>query len=88
MHECQGLLAVGPIIELSFDDINLLKPIQFTLPILVPPKKKHPSTKSTRTPANESTVPQPSSISQPSQQETITQQQQSIFKSMLGEGWL
>src|SRR5690606_32845863 len=32
-HECQGLLAVGPIIDLHSEDIELLKPIQFTLPM-------------------------------------------------------
>ena len=39
-YECQGLLSVGPIIELTFEDITLLKSIQFTLPILVQPKKE------------------------------------------------
>jgi hypothetical protein len=85
-HECQGLLAVGPIIDLNFDDINLLKPIQFTLPILVQAKKKLTSAKSAMIDSN---TPQPTttnSTSQPSQQELILQQQQLIFKSMLGEG--
>jgi len=88
-HESNGLLAVGPIIELNFDDTTLLKPIQFTLPILVPPKKKTPPPKSTQTittTTNEANNPPQISTSQPSQQEIIVQQQQSIFKSMLGEG--
>ncbi|CAF3033304.1 unnamed protein product [Rotaria sp. Silwood2] len=84
-HECQGLLAVGPIIELNFDEINLLKPIQFTLPILIQPKKKPIPPKTIPTTNDESNIlPQPT-ISQPSQQEMIAQQQQLIFKSMLGE---
>jgi hypothetical protein len=84
-HESQGLLAVGPIIELNFDDINLLQPIQFTLPILVQTKKKKtPSPPKPTTDAANN--PQPTPTNQPSQQEMIAQQQQSIFKSMLGEG--
>ncbi|CAF1259707.1 unnamed protein product [Rotaria sordida] len=83
--ECQGLLAVGPIIELNFDEINLLKPIQFTLPILIQPKKKSISSKIKRSSIDESNNPQQPTISHPSQQETIDQQQQLIFKSMLGE---
>jgi len=85
-HECQGLLAVGPIIDLYFDEITLIKPIQLTLPILVQAKKKDTSVKQA---IIESNTPQQitrNSISQPSQQEIILQQQQSIFKSMLGEG--
>jgi hypothetical protein len=84
-HECQGLLAVGPIIDLNFDDISLLKPIRFTLPILVQAKK---TASPPKTVVFEANVPQQTtnSTSQPSQQEIIFQQQQSIFKSMLGEG--
>jgi len=67
---------------LNCDDITLLKPIQFKLPILVPTNKQEASVKST---AIESDVPQRMTTSQPSQQEIISQQQ-SIFKSVLGEG--
>ncbi|CAF3790122.1 unnamed protein product [Rotaria sordida] len=81
-NECQGLLAVGPIIELHYDDITLLKPIQFTLPILVQTKKKVKSTKPTTV---ESQASQQTTTNQPSQQEIILQQQQAIFKSLLGE---
>jgi hypothetical protein len=85
-HECQGLLAIGPIINLNFDDITLSKPIQFTLPILAQAKKKVTSAKPTMIESNtvQSTIN--NSTSQPSQQEIVLQQQQSIFKSMLGEG--
>lgn len=83
-YECQGLLAVGPIIELNFEDTALLKPMQFTSPILVQPKKKKNVVSKPTT--DETNNPQPVSTSQPSQQELINQQQQSIFKSMLGEG--
>ena len=83
-HECQGLLAVGPIIDLHSEDIELLKPIQFTLPMLVQTKKNSIPTKTIMTETN---IPAtPNSTSQPSQQDIIQQQQQSIFKSMLGEG--
>jgi hypothetical protein len=85
-HECQGLLAVGPIIDLHFDDITLMKPIQFTLPILVQTKNKGLSTKPTIIESNAPQETKTNSTSQPSQQEIILQQQQSIFKSMLGEG--
>ncbi|CAF3343764.1 unnamed protein product [Rotaria sp. Silwood1] len=81
-NECHGLLAVGPIIELHYDDITLLKPIQFTLPILVQTKKKVIPTKPTTL---ESQTSQQTTPNQPSQQEIILQQQQSIFKSLLGE---
>lgn len=87
-HESNGLLAVGPIIDLTSEDINLLKPIQFTIPILVQPKKKKTTTSkpaSTTNTTEETKTPAPTT-SQPSAQETVTQQQQSIFKSMLGEG--
>ncbi|CAF3628071.1 unnamed protein product [Rotaria socialis] len=85
-HECQGLLAVGPIIELKFDDITLMKPIQFTLPILVQPKKKASSQKTGPASNDESSVPPPlATTSQVPQQQTVAQQQQSIFKSMIGE---
>ena len=57
--------------------------MQLTLPILVQPKKKIVQIKpTTDDPNNLQTV----TTSQPSQQELINQQQQSIFKSMLGEG--
>ena len=82
-HECQGLLAVGPIIDLNCDDTTLLKPIQMRLPIFVQTKKNEGHNKST---GIESNVPQRTTTSQSSQQEIILQQQQSIFKSMLGEG--
>jgi hypothetical protein len=78
-HESQGLLAVGPIIELKFDDINLLQPI-----LVQTKKKKIPSPPKPTTDAANN--PPPAPTSQPSQQEMIVQQQQSIFKSMLGEG--
>ena len=81
-HECQGLLAVGPIIDLDCDEINLLKPIQLKLPILIQTKKNEGSNQSTGV---ESNLPQ-RTTSQLSQQEIILQQQKSIFKSMLGEG--
>ncbi|CAF3703405.1 unnamed protein product [Rotaria sp. Silwood1] len=84
-HECQGLLTVGPIIELNFDEINLLKPIQFTLPILIQSKKKLISPKIISTSNDETNIPPPPTPSQPSQQEMIVQQQQLIFKSMLVE---
>jgi hypothetical protein len=74
---------------LTFDDIALLKPIQFTLPILVQPKKKKPPPPKPPTTTEEANNPQQqATTSQPSQQEMIVQQQQSIFKSMLGEGSL
>jgi hypothetical protein len=83
-HECRGLLTVGPIIKLSFDDINLFKPIQFTLPILVQSKKKIIPSKPTTDTVNNL---EESAVSQISQQEIIAQQQQQlIFNSMLGEG--
>ncbi len=86
-HECHGLLAVGPIIDLHLDDITLLKPIQFTLPILVQAKKKNnTSAKLTSIESNTPRQTTPNLTSQLSQQEIILQQQQSIFKSMLGEG--
>lgn len=88
-YECQGLLAVGPIIELNFEDTALHKPIQFTSPILVQPKKKKtspPKPTQTTTTIDEANNPQQTTTSQSSQQEIIAQQQQSIFKSMLGEG--
>ncbi|UJR22588.1 hypothetical protein I4U23_025633 [Adineta vaga] len=78
-HECQGLLAVGPIIELTFDDVTLLEPIQFTLPILIQPKKKIIQPKPIETTTDTGI------ISHEAQQEFIAQQQQLIFKSMLGE---
>ena len=90
LHESHGLLAVGPIIDLTSEDITLLKPIQFTLPILVQPKKKKitpPKIASTVNGSEETkTTAPPPTTSQPPTQETLTQQQQSIFKSMLGEG--
>jgi len=85
-YDCQGLLAVGPIIDLNFDDVTLLKPIQFTLPILVEPTKKATSAKPTIIESNVSQQPTKNSTSQPSPQEIILQQQQSIYKSLLGEG--
>jgi len=78
-HECQGLFAVGPIINLDFDEINLLKPIQLTLPMLIQGKKNDSLIKST---TNTPTTPN----TQLTPQELILQQQQFIFKSMLGEG--
>ncbi|CAF2739920.1 unnamed protein product [Rotaria sp. Silwood2] len=86
-NECQGLLAVGPIIELHYDDITLLKPIQFTLPMLVQTKKKVISTKPAvvESPTSQQTTTTTTTTDQPSQQELILQQQQSIFKSLLGE---
>ncbi|UJR26493.1 hypothetical protein I4U23_007820 [Adineta vaga] len=82
-HECQGLLAVGPIIDLDCDDVTLVKPIQFKLPIFIQTKKNDRLLRSIGT---ESNLPQRTITSQqPSQQELILQQQQSIFKSMLGE---
>jgi hypothetical protein len=84
-HECRGLLAVGPIIDLNSEEVTLLKPVQFTSPMLVQTKKNAIPTKPITT---ESNVPTTNSTSQPSQQEIIQQQQQSIFKSMLGEGKL
>jgi hypothetical protein len=75
-HECQGLLGVGPIIELNYDDITLLKPMQLTLPILVQPKKKTVQQKPTTDDPNN---PPQTTTSQSSQQETI-------LKSMLSEG--
>lgn len=85
-HECQGLLSVGPIIDLHFDDVTLTKPIQFTLPMLVQTKNKGLSNKVTVIESNTPQETKTNSTSQPSQQEIILQQQQSIFKSMLGEG--
>lgn len=87
-HECQGLLAVGPIIDLNADDVSLLKPIQMTLPILVQAKKKvSPAKVNIAEPsANNPSASTGHGTSQPSQQEIIFQQQQSIFRSMLGEG--
>ena len=86
-NECQGLLSVGPIIEFNFDDVPLLKPIQLTLPILVQNKKKALTVKPTivesTTPLTPTTADATNRLSQ---QEIIFQQQQSIFKSMLGEG--
>ncbi|CAF1506676.1 unnamed protein product [Adineta ricciae] len=79
-HECRGLLAVGPIIELTSVDASLIKPIQFTLPILVQPKKKTVQPKVAESAATDS-----GTISHELQQEFIIQQQQLIFKSMLGE---
>jgi hypothetical protein len=76
---------------LTFEDITLLKPIQFTLPILVQPKKKKtppPKPATTTEEANNPQQQQTATSSQLSQQEIINQQQQSIFKSMLGEGSL
>lgn len=67
-YECQGLLAVGPIIELHFEDTSLLKPMQFTFPMLVPPKN---STLAVKSSTNESNT---------------SQQQQSLFQSILTEG--
>ncbi|CAF1395614.1 unnamed protein product [Adineta ricciae] len=81
-EECQGLLAVGPIIDLDCDDVTLLKPMQFKLPILVQTKKNDGILRST---GMDSNIPQRANTSQLSQQELILQQQQSIFKSMLGE---
>lgn len=78
-HECQGLIGVGPIIDLATEEISLLQPIQLTSPILAQPKKK---TSAPKVATGDSSVP-------PSQQELIAQQQQSIFRSMLGEGtWI
>lgn len=92
-QECAGLLAVGPIIELNFEDINLLKPFQLTSPILVQPKKKKtpaakPNPEQTTIPTEDPNNQQPPSpsTSQPSQQALLNQQQQSIFKSVLGDG--
>lgn len=87
-HESQGLIGVGPIIDLNTDEISLLKPIQLTSPILVQAKKKISITKTnvTETSAVPSGSAPTESTSQPSQQELILQQQQSIFRSMLGEG--
>lgn len=81
--ECQGLLAVGPIVEFQLDDITLLKPIQFTLPMLVQTKKQ---TVSIKPPVLETQSSEQITAGQPSQQELILQQQQSIFQSVLGEG--
>ena len=53
-YECQGLLAVGPIIELQFEETSLLKPLQFTFPMLVPPKKAVQTVKSSTTDSNSS----------------------------------
>ena len=84
-HECQGLLAVGPIIDLQLDDVTFLQPLHLTIPILVPTKKKDAPMKTAVIEPN--TPPATTSMnSQSSQQEKILQQQQSIFKSMLGEG--
>lgn len=82
-HECQGLLAVGPIIDFQFDDVTFSEFLQLTIPILVPTKRKDISNKTTTI---EPTTPtSPAVNSQASQQEKLLQQQQSIFKSMLGE---
>ncbi|CAF1134856.1 unnamed protein product [Adineta steineri] len=77
-HESEGLLAVGPIIDLDCDDITLLKPIQFKLPILLPTKKNEGSMKS-------SSIDSQRTVTNQTTQDIILQQQQSIFKSMLGE---
>jgi hypothetical protein len=82
-QECQGLLAVGPIIDFDCDQVSLLKSMQLKLPILLSTKKAEGTLRSTET---EPGVPQRSNASQLSQQEIILRQQQSIFKSMLGEG--
>lgn len=71
-HDCQGLIAVGPIIELSFDEVILLKPIQFTVPILVPSKKKIVTTTVNNV--------------QPDSNLSAQDQQRSIFESMLENG--
>lgn len=85
-HESQGLLAVGPIIDLNTEEISLLKPVQLTSPILVQAKKKLAAAKiSVADPPVVPATPT-GTTSQPSQQELILQQQQSIFRSMLGEG--
>lgn len=82
-NESQGLLAVGPIIEFHADDVDLSEPIKFTLPMLVQTKKQTKPMKPIVTETSASAQP----ISgQPSQQEIFLQQQQAIFKSMLGEG--
>lgn len=81
--ECQGLMSVGPIIDLNVDEISLSKPIQMTLPMLVQAKKKIFSTRVAAVDTNSTN----NNSSQSSQQDLILQQQQSIFRSMLGEGW-
>ncbi|CAF3425125.1 unnamed protein product [Rotaria socialis] len=81
--DCQGLIAVGPIIELQFDTVSLLKPIKFTLPILVQTKQKVAPIKPTT--VVQAQAFQETSTTPASQQELILQQQQSIFKSMLGD---
>lgn len=83
VHDCQGLLAVGPIIDLDCDEVTFLKPVQLKLPILPSAKKAEGTLRSKEPDAN---GPQRSNTSQLSQQEIILRQQQSIFKSMLGEG--
>jgi hypothetical protein len=83
-HECHGLLALGPIVDINVDDIPLLKPIRWTSPVLVQTKM---SMSSTKVAMHDTTNTQPmSTISPPTQQELIVQQQQSIFRSLLGEG--
>lgn len=59
-NECQGLIAVGPIIELRYEDVPLLKPIHLTCPILVPPKRNIPTIKTNST--ETSTNPTPDAI--------------------------
>ncbi|CAF1133282.1 unnamed protein product [Rotaria magnacalcarata] len=81
--DCQGLIAVGPIIELQFDNVSLLKPIKFTLPILVQAKQKVAPIKPTIVVQSQTLQETPTTT--PSQQELILQQQQSIFKSVLGD---
>lgn len=81
-HECQGLLSVGPIVDLSVDDIVLSKPLIFTLPMLIQTKKKTSSNKLTNGYESVTNL----QTHQPSPQEIFLQQQQSIYRSVLGEG--
>ena len=80
-HECQGLLAVGPLIDLNADDIPLLKPMYWTIPMVVPNSKNLTVSKSTNAESNDLQQ----TGSQPSPSDSIFQQQ-SIFKAILGEG--
>ncbi|CAF1289442.1 unnamed protein product, partial [Didymodactylos carnosus] len=83
-HDCDGLIAVGPIVELMFDDVELLKKIGVTLPMLIQMKKtpKHQAPKPTQ---DQQLPPSSNDPVQMSSQDTLLQQQQQIFKSVLGD---
>lgn len=81
--DTQGLIAVGPIIELYYDNVALLKPIKFTMPMIVHTKKPAVVLKPV---ASEQEKPDEETINQISQQEMFLKQQESIFRAVLGEG--